>query len=288
MKNRVGRKRPGEILASDRVRFSSAMAGVMISISSRPSAPDSPACGFSPATAIRGFSDAVDGGNHAAASRRARSRPYSRLAALPERNVGRDERDCSFPPVSNMAKFSTPQRRGKKFGLPRKLEPDFVHARLVDRPGHHGLDLAGNAPARFFEGLQRRLRGLRCSGVGLPNEQSTDSPITRYSAFGRRPEASAARTISGPMPAGSPRVMPMRLQHRALSSRSPSQATSAARQASALTAKTSGCKPSGAGPRASVPAAAAILPGSTSFRSRRGLRERLASSPPCLSSTFKM
>ena len=57
MKNCVGGKRAGEdaaILIVSILDCSSDTAGAMISISSRPSLPDSPACGFSPATAMRG------------------------------------------------------------------------------------------------------------------------------------------------------------------------------------------------------------------------------------------
>ena len=77
MENRVGREGAGEEVMSDEcgvTSFSSAMAGAMISISSRPSAPDSPAWGFRPATAMRGASASRDEKIGEQAARRARSR----------------------------------------------------------------------------------------------------------------------------------------------------------------------------------------------------------------------
>src|SRR6266567_7165768 len=49
------------------------------------------------------------------------------------------------------------------------------------------------------------------SMVGCPKEQSGYLPTILYSAdFGMRPDFSARSTISGPMPARSPSVIPMR------------------------------------------------------------------------------
>src|SRR6202011_1029312 len=50
------------------------------------------------------------------------------------------------------------------------------------------------------------------SGVGSPNEQPGYLPTILYSAaLDKHPDLSAASTISGPIPAQSPRVMPIRL-----------------------------------------------------------------------------
>src|ERR1700704_3128498 len=55
------------------------------------------------------------------------------------------------------------------------------------------------------------------AGVDSPNEQSGYLPIILYSAaLDKRPDLSAASTISGPIPAQSPRVMPIRLAMREL------------------------------------------------------------------------
>src|SRR5262249_50774494 len=49
------------------------------------------------------------------------------------------------------------------------------------------------------------------SGVGWANEHSGDLPISLYSAeFGSRSDFRARSTISGPIPAQSPNVIPIR------------------------------------------------------------------------------
>src|SRR5205809_1570370 len=56
------------------------------------------------------------------------------------------------------------------------------------------------------------------STVGSPNEQSGYFPMMTYSAVvGRAFDESAARTTSGPMPAQSPSVIPMRFKVAQLS-----------------------------------------------------------------------
>ena len=55
MKHRVGAERAGDL---DARAAASAIAGVMISISSRPNSPPSPACGLRPLTAIARRGDA--------------------------------------------------------------------------------------------------------------------------------------------------------------------------------------------------------------------------------------
>ena len=127
-----------------------------------------------------------------------------------------DKRDGNFSAGKQHGEIFHAAAVGKKFRLSGKLETDLVHARFMDRSGHDGVDCSA---LRQRDGLfQRRGRGRAVSRVGLPNDQSgilADNNVIRRIS-GSCPEVSAARTISGPMPAGSPRVMPMRCQNGAI------------------------------------------------------------------------
>ena len=104
-------------------------------------------------------------------------------------------------PVRSMAKFSTPQRAAKNSVWPGNANPIFVHARLVNRPGHDRIDLAARAQvATASSSAPWAARAL--AGVGWPNECPSASPETAIIRLGQFARASAARTISGPMPAG--------------------------------------------------------------------------------------
>ncbi len=56
--------------------------------------------------------------------------------------------------------------RGEEFGLAGKLEPDFIHASLVNRPGHNRVDLTRDRQPGGF--LECGLSLARALGSGLP------------------------------------------------------------------------------------------------------------------------
>ena len=55
--------------------------------------------------------------------------------------------------------------RSEKFRLAGKLESDFIHASLVNRPGHNRIDLTRDRQPGGF--LERGLRLARAPGSGL-------------------------------------------------------------------------------------------------------------------------
>ena len=174
----------------------------MISISSRPSAPDSPACGFNPATAIRGLARSAQ----PAMRENLRSeqvRPGQSPPCFSARGTSRSGKwvvtsaTVSFPPVRSMAKFFTPQRVGKKFGLAGKLEADLVHARLVDRAGHDRVDFAAAGERDASSKAPRAARAV--SAVGWPNDNRHVLPMTSiFGGFGQLP-GSRARPERSPV-----------------------------------------------------------------------------------------
>ena len=54
---------------------------------------------------------------------------------------------------------------GEKLGLAGKLESDFIHASLVNRPGHNRIDLMRDRQSDGF--LERGLGRARTIGSGL-------------------------------------------------------------------------------------------------------------------------
>ena len=136
----------------------------MISISSRPSLPDSPACGFSPATrdARRSFPARVKKIREQHADSH-----YLRLLEgardFAQRNVRRHQRDREFSASQTHREIFDAAALGKKFRLSREPESDFVHPRLVNRPGYDRIQLAASGECdSLFErsgGGPRSFRG---------------------------------------------------------------------------------------------------------------------------------
>ncbi len=82
-----------------------------------------------------------------------------------EGNVCGDERDGEARSGQEHGEVFHAAARGEKFGLAGKLESDFVHAGLVNRPGHDRIDLPGEGKlGGFFQG---GLGGARAVGSGL-------------------------------------------------------------------------------------------------------------------------
>jgi hypothetical protein len=104
--------------------FNCATAGAIISISSRPNLPDSPACGFKPATAMRG--EFFDRERRKSASNkpiRTISDCLSALETLPSGTWIVTSATVIFPPVKHIAKFLMPQRSAKNSVCPANLKP---------------------------------------------------------------------------------------------------------------------------------------------------------------------
>src|SRR5947199_170124 len=98
---------------------SSETAGFMISISSRPILPDSPACGFNPATAMRGgFFDRQQRKSASNKPTRTISDCLSALETLLSGMWVVTSPTVIFPPLRHIAKFLTPQRSAKNSFCP--------------------------------------------------------------------------------------------------------------------------------------------------------------------------
>ena len=79
----------------------------------------------------------------------------------------------------------------------------------MNRPGHDGLELAAAGECRgFFERSCGGARGFRCRFAGLAIWLPARATYSVES--GTRPDFRGSSTISGPIPAQSPSVMPMR------------------------------------------------------------------------------
>ena len=114
----------------------------------------------------------------------------------------------SPPPVRHIAKFSTPARAAKNSVWPGKWQPTSCRPFFETGP----VTTACHFPeTRFFAAVSRASTAARAdSFVGDPGLWPDISPTTSNSKSpGRSWEANAARMTSGPMPAGSPDVMPM-------------------------------------------------------------------------------
>src|SRR5438067_7020379 len=115
----------------------------------------------------------------------------------------------SFPPVKRMAKFLTPQRSAKNSVCPGNLNPTSYIRALWIGP----VTIASSSPRRTrvtaSSSAAAAARAVSC--VGWPNEHLGYLPMILYWAdFATRPDFKARSTISGPMPAQSPRVIPIR------------------------------------------------------------------------------
>src|SRR4029077_16698142 len=115
----------------------------------------------------------------------------------------------SFPPVKHIAKFFTPQRSEKNSVCPGNLKPISYIRALWTGP----VTMASNSPRRasVTASSSAAAAARAVSGVGSPGLQFGCRPRTTYSVeSGTRPDFRASSTISGPIPAQSPSVMPMR------------------------------------------------------------------------------
>ena len=144
--------------------FSCSIAGAMISISSRPRAPDSPACGLRPATAIRAAAAPDEKGLEEPADPHDLGGPQF-PGHVGERDMGGDESDGETRAGQEHGEVLHAAARGEEFGLAGKLEPDFIHASLVNRPGHDRVDLTRDRQPGGF--LERGLGLARALGSGL-------------------------------------------------------------------------------------------------------------------------
>ena len=87
----------------------------------------------------------------------------------------------SFPPVSNIAKFFTPQRSAKNSVCPGKPKSDLVHPRLMDRTGHNGINLTAERESGAFSSARA---AWAVSWVGWPSKQLA-FPITNIPRIGK-------------------------------------------------------------------------------------------------------
>ena len=78
-----------------------------------------------------------------------------------KRQVSRDERHGKSSARQQHREILHPTTIGEEFGLARKRETDFVHPRLVNGPGHNGLNFpAEGESGAFFEGVEGRVGRL--------------------------------------------------------------------------------------------------------------------------------
>src|SRR5437867_971013 len=107
-----------------RISDSAETAGIMMSISSRPILPDSPACRFNPATAMRGgFFDRQQRKSASNKPTRTISDCLSALETLLSGMWVVTSATVIFPPVRHIAKLLTPQRSAKNSVCPGNLKP---------------------------------------------------------------------------------------------------------------------------------------------------------------------
>ena len=166
------RRGGGRSLASLR-RASAAMAGSMMSISSRPSVPPSPACGLRPDTASRG--SAIP---KLRCSPRSAARPRDSISALvsaaatsasgemgrhrhrAQRRAGKHHRDIAGRNAAAL---------GDELGLAGMLEADAVKLLLRHRAGDHRRSRAraGEPDGKFERSRASNARRRRSGGPGM-------------------------------------------------------------------------------------------------------------------------
>ena len=184
------------------------MAGVMRFFSSWPNCPFSPAWGLSPATAMRGA--------------RPRRRCRKAWSSFPVRMISSVRSKCgtsrrgrcavarttvSGPPVRHMAKFSTPARVAKNSVCPGKGKPRAWREALWTGP----VTTPWMVPSCRSRAASSRASHAACAeeGVGCPGGCPSARPMRRKSTPPGSPGSARQRVMSsGPIPAGSPMVIP--------------------------------------------------------------------------------
>ena len=79
-------------------------------------------------------------------------RLLERAGNFAQRNVRGDERYREFSTCQTHREFFYAAALGKKFGLSRESESDFVHPCFVNWPGHNSIELAAASERdRFFK-----------------------------------------------------------------------------------------------------------------------------------------
>ena len=181
-----------------------AIAGAMISISSRPIAPPSPACGLSPATAMRGRSNAKASAHVAVDdARRRHDRPRDqRRGDVGERDMDRHRhnREQRRPDHHDGRRLAAPGRGefAQEFGMAGMDEAGVVQRLFGDRVGD---DCARGSAAHIVHGAFDRFQhGRRVGGIGPARPPRRAPPAARPAARGRklrpRPPASSSRSAS--------------------------------------------------------------------------------------------